>query len=209
MPRYSSDLEVRFFVIKNARWQILDTMPSVADIAASGQVGDRDAWVFFVREAGGTLKPYYFDSQQRKIFPFAIASTTTEAPTVIARQSHREEVGNGIDREFLIQHRLNSWDVDVSVWEQGGDRTYEVECDVFKIPGSLNSVGVAFSRPPAVNQFEVQVMSGVSGNVTLMPSDGEVSGDVQAAVLNLLANNVDVQGGISAIVSTLVDGGKY
>lgn len=146
MPRYSNTLEVRFNVIDQHRWEIYDTMPSVADLSASEAL-KRDGWVFFVR-VKGVATPYYFDAQSRSILPFA-------GNIVIAPRKFRGRIGNGTDKEIIVNHGLNSLDVDASAWEFLETRRYKIECEMFKI--DENQMGFGFSEAPAQNAIEVLI----------------------------------------------------
>jgi hypothetical protein len=150
MPIYSSTLKVRFNVLEEARWQVLDAMPDVRDIVLSGLVPKRDAWVFFVRETGGNLTPYYFDAVREAIFPFAGTITTT-------RPVQRQLIGDGVKREIIVKHTFD-WSVDALVWEKAKNgRLYQVTCDIFKDENALDQIGFAFSDPPQVEQFMVEI----------------------------------------------------
>src|SRR5919202_2181169 len=113
MPRYSNTLEVRFNIIDQHRWEIYDAMPSVADFGAAEAL-KRDGWVFFVR-VKGVVTPYYFDAQSLSILPFA-------GNIVIAPRKFRARIGNGTDKEIIVNHGLNSLDVQASAWEFVGTR---------------------------------------------------------------------------------------
>jgi len=152
MPIYSSTLKVRFNILEEARWQVLDEMPSVEEIVQSGLIQKRDAWVFFVRETGGKLTPYYFDAVRKAIFPFTGTITTT-------RPVHRELIGDGVNREIIVTHNLG-WNVTALVWEKAADgRWYQVTCDIFKDENALDQIGFFFSDPPRVEQFMVEIFA--------------------------------------------------
>ncbi len=146
MPRYSNTLEVRFNVIEQHRWEVYDVMPSVADLSVDEALR-RDGWVFFVR-VKGVVTPYYFDAQSRTILPFA-------GNIVIAPRKFRGRIGNGIDREIIVNHGLNSLDVDATVWEFVNERRYRIECEIFKV--DENQMGFDFSEPPDQDAIEVLI----------------------------------------------------
>ncbi len=199
MPRYNNALEVRFNVINDARWQILNRMPSVEEIIASGAVQDRDGWAFMVRSADRTLTPYYFDSSLQEIFPF---TTGIAAP----KGCYRQLVGNGVDLEFIVEHGLNSADVQGFVWERDGDRFYRVECEIFKIANSTTLLGFGFSEPPTKNQYEIEVFSfaGLTGGAAPAPITGSGSGMTTAQVQDIVRSILDSDATARADVVDLV-----
>jgi hypothetical protein len=146
MPRYSSTLEVRFNVIDQHRWEIYETMPSVANLSAAEAL-KRDGWVFFVR-IDGVIKPYYFDAQSLTIFPFS-------GNVIIAPRRFRGRIGNGVDTEIIVNHGLNSLDADGSAWEFVGTRRHRIECEIFKV--DENQMGFGFSEAPQQDAIEVTI----------------------------------------------------
>jgi len=146
MPRYSSNLEVRFNVVDQHRWEIYDTMPSVANLSAA-EASKRDGWVFFVR-IDGIVVPYYFDAHSLTILPFT-------GNVVIAPRRFRGLIGNGTDKEIIVNHQLNSLDADGSAWEFVDTRRYKIECEIFKV--DKNQMGFSFSEPPKQDAIEVVI----------------------------------------------------
>jgi len=146
MPRYSNTLEVRFNIVDQHRWEVYDTMPSVAELSTSEALR-RDGWVFFVR-GSDRIVPYYFDARSKAILPFA-------GNLVVAPRKVRTRIGNGTDTEIIVNHGLKSLDVDASAWELVGTHRYRIECEIFKV--DENQIGFGFSIPPAQDAIEVVI----------------------------------------------------
>jgi hypothetical protein len=146
VPRYSNTLEVRFNVVEEHRWEVYQEMPSVAQLGASEAL-KRDGWVFFVRDSD-RIVPYYFDASSLTIYPFT-------GNVVVAPRKLRTRIGNGTDREFIVNHGFNSLDVDASAWEFVATRRYRIECNIFKV--DENSIGFEFSEPPTQDAIEVLI----------------------------------------------------
>jgi hypothetical protein len=154
MPKFQDTLEINFNSMQHAKWEVLDHVPTIAELIVGltrSEVIRRDAWIFMVRSRE-KLHPYYFDAVTLKILPFDSSSATS-----ILGGRFSQNIGDGVNKEFIVNHDLNTLNVDAAAWEENSDRRNKVDCDIFLIKSNPNLIGFSFAQIPATNSIWVVV----------------------------------------------------
>ena len=144
--KYLTSIEANFNYLRQARLERLEVLPDSVQLSE-----DQEGWFFSV-PINGELVPYYFNG--RSVVPFYRTQRYTPL-------SYRQTIGDGVKKEFVITHNLNTPTVIGSVYEvpstPEGDSA-QVECEIIR--RGLNQMVFRFSpRPPAANEFEIVILA--------------------------------------------------
>jgi len=89
----------------------------------------------------------------RKVLTQTGTGSASAAPAWV-KFTHEEEIGNGVDTDYIVTHNLGTRGVKISVWRS--ESPYD-EIDYYAEKTSTNSITLKFNRAITANEFTVSI----------------------------------------------------